>query len=77
LRERALTVAHGDVGRQIFLDGDSAIERRIPGFIRDAETALAQHRLQLVLAQGEARMQRDEMLVGVGCDLGLVVGHWR
>ena len=38
-------------GRQVFLDGDVALERRIAGAIGDPEGALTQHRDYLVTAQ--------------------------
>ena len=57
-RDRAVELARGERGRQVFLDRDHAFERRVPGLVDDAEAALPDDARDLEFGEPAAHRQQ-------------------
>ena len=55
---RRVVGAHGDRRREVLLDRDLALQRRVPAQVDDAERTLADQPIDLVVAQARAERQR-------------------
>ncbi len=69
-RRGILAVAGGEIGREVFLDGDETGERDLVGKVGDAEAAGAQYPLDAVVAD-QLRPVWQGQQVAIGCRLRL------
>ena len=62
----AVAATHGELDRQVLLDGHELRELRVEGAIGDPETAMADRRIEPVVAETRARGQSLDVVEGHG-----------
>ena len=60
----AVAAAHGELDRQVLLDGDELGELGVEGAIGDAEAAMADHGIEPVVAEPRAGRQGLDVIGG-------------
>ncbi len=60
----AVAAAHGELDRQVLLDGDELGELGVEGAIGDAEAAVADHRIEPIVAEPRAGSQGLDVIGG-------------